>query len=63
MDRKTSDIPQPAQAAALSPWPVRLLVYAIFIVIALAAIHVIDGHAMARQAQIQNTSAPPGLAP
>ncbi len=51
------------ESTPLSPWPVRLVVYAIFLAIALAAIHVIDCHAMQRQAQIQTTSAPPSDTP
>ena len=42
----------------LSPWPVRLLVYVILVVVALLAIRVIDDHAMSKQAALQSPPQP-----
>ena len=44
---------QSGQGHELSPWPLRLLVWAILIVLALAAIRVIDEHAMTRQTHLE----------
>lgn len=41
---------------ALSPWPIRLLVYLMLILIALASIWLIDRRAMPRLAQLQGQS-------
>ena len=42
-----------------SPWPVRLIVYAVLIVIALSAIEVIDYHVTHQTAQHQSTQTAP----
>jgi hypothetical protein len=40
----------------LSPWPVRLAVFVVMAVVALAAIWLIDRRAMARMEEMQDTS-------
>ncbi len=42
----------PAPKSALSPWPIRLIVFAVLVALALVAIRVIDGHAMVRQREL-----------
>ncbi len=50
---RTDDVAESGGApkSDLSPWPVRLLVYVILVVVALLAIRVIDSHAMSKQGQ------------
>jgi hypothetical protein len=45
--------PTPPEHDRLSPWPVRLLAFAVLIVIAIASISLIDERAMQRQMQLE----------